>query len=315
MKSLKNNFAFDISTSQLRIYKAGRQLIETPTEINFDNKLIKNLIVNGRIAEFNATQILLRQELQKLQKPILGFLYPSFTSLVSVPSERNEVSIRAFRDSMQQLGFRDNLMIHDCFVAAVGLDVFSDNFSANIIDFGAGKTSITTVYRGGIIKNEMFDISGSYLDQAIQTYFSNNYDLIIELKDAEKLKIEFVDIRENFNLHKSICVQGVNKNTKSKTTISIQSIEISNYLKDHIEWLLDRIARHYDDLEDEVLKEIKIKGSFIIGGAAKLRGLIDLIAKKINVSPKSYNQNVDFMKVGLEKIQSSINQYDKYLMK
>lgn len=314
MKKNKNNFAFDIGTDKLRIYKDGHQLIEVSTEINYEGRIVDDLIVNGKIADFNATQILLRQELRKLQKPILGFLYPSFSSLISVPSERNEVSMRGFRDAMQHLGSRKNFMIYDSYVAAVGLEIFSDDFSAMIVDFGAGKTSVTTIYRGEILKNEIFDISGLYLDKTIQTYLRSNYDLIIGLKEAEKLKIEYVDIRKNASFDRLITIEGVDKITNTAKTVSIQSGEISNYIKNEIEWLVERIVRHYNNLEHSVLKEIEPRGVHLLGGALKLNGLIDLIAERINVAPKSYSLSVDYMKIGIEKIQLNIQRFHNYLM-
>lgn len=314
MKELKNNIGFDLGTSKFRLYKEGKQITEIPTRIEIGNKKHEKIIINGKIADLNGTEALLRQEIKKIQKPFLGFLYPTFTSLVSVPSDMNEVALRAFRDTMEHAGSKTCFMLNDCFIASTGLEIDIKNSTSMIVDSGAGKTSITTTKGFEIIKNDILDIAGLNLDETIQTYLSRKYNLIVDLKVAEKLKIDYADFRENMPIDKIVRVTGQVKLTDNIKDIEIQSSEITACLRNDIYLLVEKILRHFENLEDSESEKVKIMGVYLIGGVFKLNGLIDLIAKKINVNSKSYGFSNDYMKIGFEKIQANPGELLKYML-
>ncbi len=314
MKELKNNIGFDLGTSKFRLYKDGKQITEIPARIEIGDEKHEKVIINGKIADFNGTETLLRQEIKKIQKPFLGFLYPTFTSLVSVPSDMSEVALRAFRDAMEHAGAKTCFMLNDCFIASTGLEIDIKNSTSMIVDSGAGKTSITTTKGYEIIKNDILDIAGLNLDEAIQSYLSSKYDLIVDLKVAEKLKIEYADFRENKHIDKTVRITGQVKQSDSVKDIKIQSSEITECLRNDIELLVERIIRHFENLEDSDSEKIKMTGVYLIGGGFKLNGLIDLISKRIIVNSKSYGFSNDYMKTGLEKIQANPGELLKYMM-
>jgi rod shape-determining protein MreB len=195
-------------------------------------------------------------------------------------------------------------MLNDCFVAAKGLEIDIKNTSSMIVDCGAGKTSITTIRGYEIVRNDILDISGKNLDEAIQTYLRSKYNLLIDKKEAERLKINSVDFRKSGAIDTTVRVTGKEKKTGITKDVSVQSAEITGCLKKDIELLVEKIIRHFENLEDSDSEKIKSTGVHLIGGGFKLRGLIDLIAEKVNVSNKSYSLNSDYMKTGLEQIQS-----------
>lgn len=314
MKELKNTIGFDLGTSKFRFYKEGKQIGEIPAILDPDGKKNEKLVINGKIANFNGTESLLRQEIKKIQKPFLGFLHLPFNSLVSVPSDMNEVALRAFRDSMEHAGSKTCFMLNDCFIAATGLDIDIRNSTSMIVDCGAGKTSITTIKGYEIIKNDILDIAGINLDEAIQTYLSSKYDLIIDLKVAERLKIGYTDFGENQQLDKTVRVTGQVKQTGSIKVIEIQSSEITDCLKNDIELLIERIIRHFENLEDSESENIRMTGVYLIGGGFKLKGIIDLISKKLNVNSKSYELSNDYMKTGFQKIQANPGELLRYMI-
>jgi len=284
---------------------------ETPTELNYEGKIIDNLIVRGKISDFNAIEHLLRQETKKIQKPFLGFIYKPFTSIVSVPSDMNEVALRAFRDSMEHAGAIKCYMLFDCFIAATGLNIEIKNSTSMIVDCGAGKTSITTTRGFEIVKNDILDIAGSTFDEAIQTYLRSKYDLLIDSKEAERIKIEYADFRQNAITDRIVRITGIDKKSDVQKDISIQISEVLDCLKNDVDLLVDKIIRHYEKLEDFDADKIKANGVYLIGNGIKIKGLIELISEKLNVSNKSYSLSSDFMKIGLEKVQSNPEQYKK----
>ncbi len=283
--------------------------------IEHEGEIHNNLIINGKIASFQATELLLRNEIKKILKPILGFIYPTFTALVSIPSDSDEVAIRTYRDSLEHAGAKKCFMLYDCYIAAAGLEVDIKNSIAMIVDFGASKTSITTIREYEIIKNDILDIAGNNLNEAIQAYISRQYNLSIDLIDAEKLKIEYLDLESCSKNDKKIKISGKDKQSNTLKEISFQSKEISDCLNNEINFLIDRITRHLENLDYSDSQKIKSNGVYLIGGGIKLKGLIELIAKKMNVSKKSFNFTSDFMKIGFERIQSNPKELYMYMLR
>ena len=314
MKKIKDSIGFDIGTSKIRLYKQGKQVIETPTILKFEKSLVNDLVVNGKISDFNALKMLLRTEIKKIQKPRFKFYAPAFSALISVSSDTNEVALRAFRDAIQFTGATKSFMLQDCFFAATGLDIDIKNSTSMIVDCGAGKTSITTIQGYKIVKNNIYDTAGKSFDEAIQTYISKQYNLRINIKTAEKIKIELVDFRKDSS-NNQMQISGKDKTTSINKDIFIESVEINNSLKKDIDTIIDRIDRQLEYLSNTDSDKIKKNGIFLIGGGFKIKGLIDLIAEKLSVAPKSYNQDCDYMRIGFEKVQSNPDELFNCIMK
>lgn len=235
MKEFKNNIGFDLGTSKFRFYRGGNLLAEIPARIEIGDEKHGRVVINGRIADLHGTEALLRREIHKIKKPFLGFLHLPFSSLVAVPSDMNDVTLRSFREVLEHVGSQMSFMINDCFIAATGLEIDIKNSPSMIVDSGAGKTSITTINGFEIVKNDILDIAGITLDEAIQTYISRKYDLIIDLNLAEKLKIEYADFRDNIPIEKSIRITGQVKHSDTLKEIMIHSSEISECLENDVQ--------------------------------------------------------------------------------
>lgn len=304
MKKLKNTVGFDLGTSKLRLYKNGKQIVDTPTKFDFNNKTYDKLMSVGKISDFNATELLLRIELKKCQKRFLGFLYLPFNAIVSVPSDLNEVALRAFRDSMEHAGAKDIYMLNDCFVAAKGLSIDIKSSTSMIVDCGAGKTSITTIQGFEIVKNDILDIAGDGLNETIRAFLSSKYQMKVDLETIENIKTEHLDLRKNLSIDRQIKIAGKTKLTHKNQEITVSNSEITECLNNDIEMLVNRIVRHFENLEDIDVRKIKANGIHLIGGGFKLKGLVQLVSEKLTISRESYNSNLNYMKIGMEKIQS-----------
>lgn len=308
----KNNIAFDIGTSKVRICKDGKQLLEIVPLLEDKGEMFR-FINNGKIAGLYGAEQFIRQEIRKIQKPMFSFLHPAFTVLVSVPVGATEVDLRAYRDVMEGVGAKQCFMLYDCFVISIGLDIDMKKSVSMLVDFGAGKTSITTLKGYDILRYNLSEITGGNLDEAIRFYLSSKYNLTVDMAEAEKLKIQYVDFSDKV-FEKYIGVTGKEKNTDNKKNITILNTEITNCIKKDIDYLIEDIVRHYENLDEDIMENIKMTGIHLLGGGFKLKGLVEYVSKQINISEKSYNLNINYMSLGLEKIQSNPGELNKYLI-
>lgn len=315
MSNFKNCFAFDFGTSHFRVYHEGKKKIDVASELEQGGKVYTELVKNGVIADFNACDTLIRQNLKKIQKPILGFLGRPFSSIVSVPSNNNEVSLRAFRDLMEYAGSANVWMMQDCYLMGLGLGINIGYETYSIVDFGAGKTSITTVENKRIVNAEVVDCSLLILIDQLKTYLSINHEIIISDKSAEKLIIEFADFKLDDSREKLLRIEGTIKNSKEKTTVSIKNTEISGCLQNEIQLLIERIVRHIEKLDNDLKEKVFQRGLYVTGGASNIKGFKEVLRGKINVASQSYSSSESFLSDGIKMVLHKPEKYKEFMLR
>jgi len=315
MFSLKNIIGFDFGTSKFRFYKDGKLISDITPEITIDNHTYKNLIKAGKIADFTGTESLIRQEIKKILPPVWGIFQKGFSALVSVPSDMNHVALRAYRDIMNFAGGKDMYIIPDSVVAAIGLEIDIRNTSNIIIDCGAGKTSITILKNGNIISNDILEEAGNSLDDSIKTHISKKYNLILSSKEIFEIKSQYIDVREANQTDRTVRVGGKDKTTLQIKNISIQSKELSDCIEPDIHYIIKKIARHIENLDEPIKERIEQNGIYLIGGSFKLEGLIERISEKVSVHTKSHSTNIDYMRLGMERILANPIEFRNYMFR
>ena len=143
---------------------------------------------DGVIADFTATQLMLKNIMQKIvQRHNLG--RPRV--VVGVPSGITEVEERAVEESILQAGAKEVYLIEEPMAAAIGanLDVAEPSGSI-IVDIGGGTTEVAVISLGGIVVSNSLRIAGDELDEDIVNYIKKEMNLAIGNTTAEQIKVE-----------------------------------------------------------------------------------------------------------------------------
>lgn len=301
MKSFHKSIAIDLGGSRSRFYKNGQLLSDIPSDVITSGQQTISFISRGEIATLSTAERFLQKAIRTFHKPILGIFKNPYTALVSVPASIGEVGIRAFRDVMQGAGASEVYMLRDALAATLSLGLTANDIST-FVDFGAGKTTITTLDGYDIKKCELLDICGKGLDIAIQLYLQRTYDLRISVETVRQLKENHLDLSKTAT-DWSISVAGKGKETGNDRIVSIQHSELVACISDDINELTDKIITHIGWLEDDLSEHIRQKGIYLTGNSFKMKGLVDFVAQKIPVQPESY-AGIDYLGCGLQKMQT-----------
>ncbi|HER43219.1 MAG TPA: rod shape-determining protein, partial [Candidatus Eisenbacteria bacterium] len=156
-----NDIAIDLGTANTLVYLKGNGIVlNEPSVVAVDQKTKKVYAVgaeaksmlgktpdhiiavrpmkDGVIADFEITEVMLREFIKKSQKKRF-FIRPRI--VISVPSGITEVERRAVTDSAQNAGARDVYLVAEPIAAAIGVGLPVDKPSGNmIIDIGGGTT-------------------------------------------------------------------------------------------------------------------------------------------------------------------------------
>src|ERR1051325_7053949 len=163
--------------------EAKLMLGRTPDEINAVRPL-----KDGVIADFQVTEHLLREFVQRVQKHKF-LVRPRI--IICVPSGITEVEKRAVIDSAVRAGCREVLLVPEPIAAAIGVDLPVDTPTGNmVVDIGGGTTEIAVIALNGIVTKTSIRTGGDEMDEAIMNYAKKAYNMLIGEQTAERIKIE-----------------------------------------------------------------------------------------------------------------------------
>jgi rod shape-determining protein MreB len=304
--SLTQELAIDLGTANTVIISDGKIMVDEPSIVAIDyqtNKLVaignqarqmhgkthSNIktvrpLKDGVIADFNATEMMLRGMIRKVRSR--GSLFsPSLKMVICIPSGSTNVEIRAVRDSAEHAGGREVYMIYEPMAAALGagLDVEAPE-GHMIIDIGGGTTEIACISLGGIVCSESINVAGDVLTEDIQAYVRQQHNIRIGERTAEDIKIavgaavsELADEPDDF------VVTGPNVLTSLPSTLTLSYSEIAYALEKSLVKIDATIMKVLEMVPPELYADIVRKGIYLAGGGALLKGLDRRLTEKTNI--------------------------------
>ncbi|MGD8413221.1 MAG: rod shape-determining protein [Candidatus Latescibacterota bacterium] len=266
---------------------------------------------DGVIADFQITEMMLREFIRKSQKKKL-FIRPRI--VIAVPSGITEVEKRAVRDSAEHAGAREVFLIAEPIAAAIGVGLPVDKPSGNmIIDIGGGTTEIAVIALDGIVANSSIRVGGDELDDAIVNYVKRTYNLLIGEQTAELIKIKIgtaakLDRPLEMEVKGRDLVAGIPKNLK------LTSEEIRVAISEPIAQIVEALKSALEQTPPELAADIVDRGIVMTGGGALLRGLDSLLKDETNLPINVVDDPLLCVVLGTGKVLDNVHLYDRILM-
>ena len=256
-------------------FEAKEMLGRTPEKI----KAVKP-INDGVIADFTATQMMLKNIIQKIcRKYNIGRL----RVVVGVPSGITEVEKRAVEESILQAGAKEVYLMEEPIAAAIGAGLEISEPNGNIIvDIGGGTTEVAVISLGGIVVCDSVRIAGDELDQAIINYVKREMNLAIGDTMAEDIKIR-VGCALPLVSVETMEIRGRDLNTGLPKTIKISSEQVRQAIEEPIFQIVDVIKMALEKTPPELSSDVMERGIILTGGGALIRNLDKLISQKTGI--------------------------------
>ncbi|MBQ3083445.1 MAG: rod shape-determining protein, partial [Alistipes sp.] len=241
-----------------------------------ENPNIKTIrpLKEGVIADFNATELMLRSLIKKVKTS--GSLFaPSLRMVICIPSGSTNVEIRAVRDSAEHAGGREVYMIYEPMAAALGagLDVEAPE-GHMVIDIGGGTSEIACISLGGIVCSESINVAGDVFTSDIQNYVRQQHSIRIGERTAESIKIAIgAAISELEEEPEDYVVTAPNMLTALPQTVKLSYSEIAYALENSLVKLDDALMKVLESMPPELYTDIVKNGIYLTGGGALIKGL------------------------------------------
>ena len=304
--SLTQELAIDLGTANTLIIHNGKVVVDEPSIVAVDvhtghliavgeqaqkmhertNPNIRTIrpLKDGVIADFNATELMLRSLIKKVKTS--GSLFsPSLRMVICIPSGSTNVEIRAVRDSAEHAGGREVYMIYEPMAAALGagLDVEAPE-GHMVIDIGGGTSEIACISLGGIVCSQSINVAGDVFTADIQAYVRQQHNIRIGERTAEAIKCSIgAAVADLADEPEDFVVTAPNMLTALPQTVSLSYSEIAYALDNSLVKLDDALMKVLESMPPELYTDIVKSGIYLAGGGALIKGLDRRLHEKTGI--------------------------------
>ena len=239
---------------------------------------------DGVIADFNATELMLRGMIRKI-KTRSSIFSPSLKMVICIPSGSTNVAIRAVRDSAEHAGGREVAMIHEPMAAALGAGIDVEAPEGNmIIDRGGGTSEVACISLGGIVCSESIDTAGDAYTNDIIEYIRQQHGVRVGERTAEEIKCKIgAAVPELEDAPEDYVVTAPNILTALPQTISLSYNEIAYALDKSLAKLDAALMKVLQEMPAELYTDVVRNGIYLAGGGALIKGLDRRLSKKTGI--------------------------------
>ena len=239
---------------------------------------------DGVIADFNATELMLRGMIKKVKTS--GSLFaPSLRMVICIPSGSTNVEIRAVRDSAEHAGGREVYMIYEPMAAALGAGLDVEAPEGNmVIDIGGGTSEIACISLGGIVCSESINTAGDVFTNDIQSYVRQQHNIRIGERTAEAIKCSIgAAVSDLEQEPEDFVVTGPNMLTALPQTVSLSYSEIAYALEKSLTKIDAALMKVLESMPPELYADIVKNGIYLAGGGALIKGLDRRLNEKTGI--------------------------------
>ena len=301
--SLTQELGIDLGTANTLIIHNDKVVVDEPSIVAIDahseklvaighqarqmhektNPRIRTIrpLKDGVIADFNATELMLRGMIKKVR--MSGSLFsPSLRLVICIPSGSTNVEIRAVRDSADRAGAREVYMIFEPMAAALGAGLDVEAPEGNmIIDIGGGTSEIACISLGGIVCSESINVAGDVFTADILNYVRQQHNIRIGERTAEAIKCSIgAAVPQLDEEPEDYIVTGPNVLTALPQTVSLSSNEIAYALEKSLVKLDAALMSVLEKMPPELYADIVKNGVYLAGGGALIKGLDKRLSEK-----------------------------------
>ena len=232
---------------------------------------------DGVIADFEVTKAMISYFVRKV---ITGMRIVKPRMVICVPAGITQVEKRAVVESALQAGAREVKLIEEPMAAAIGAGLPIHEPRGNmVVDIGGGTTEVAVISLSAVAYSESVRIAGDELNDAIQRYVQDEFQLLIGENMAEAAKIQIasaVPLAEPLQYR----VAGKNLVDGNPKSVVLTDAHVREAIREPVGAIVAAVRRALEKTPPELVADIATNGLLLAGGGALLKGLDKLITQQ-----------------------------------
>ena len=300
---LGKDLAMDLGTANTLIYTAKDGIVlNEPSVVALDVRSEKVLAVgreakeylgrtpdriravrpmkDGVIADFEVTKVMIAYFIRKV---IQGFSLVKPKVVICVPTGITQVEKRAVIESGLQAGAREVRLVEEPMAAAIGAGLPIEEPLGNmVVDIGGGTTEVAVISLSAVAYSESVRIAGDEINDAIQRYVQDEFQMLIGENMAEKVKIA---IGSAAPLPAPLIgtIAGKNIVDGKPKVVEITDAQVREAIREPVAAIIQAVKRALEKTPPELVADIHTNGLLLAGGGALLKGLDRLISENTSL--------------------------------
>jgi rod shape-determining protein MreB len=235
---------------------------------------------DGVIADFEVTKAMIAYFVRKV---ITGMRIVKPRMVICVPAGITQVEKRAVVESALQAGAREVKLIEEPMAAAIGAGLPIEEPRGNmVVDIGGGTTEVAVISLSAVAYSESVRIAGDEINDAIQRYVQDEFQLLIGENMAEAAKIQIASampLAEPMQYR----VAGKNLVDGNPKSIILTDGHVREAIKEPVAAIVAAVRRALEKTPPELVADIATNGMLLAGGGALLKGLDKLITQQTSL--------------------------------
>ncbi len=302
---LANDIGIDLGTANSVVFVRGRGIVfSEPSIVAMDKETHKTIAVgkeakrmlgrtpsniiavkplrDGVIADFEATETMLRYFLEKVRNVRHRFVLPPRV-VIAIPSGITSVEKRAVIETATKAGARAVYCIEEPKAAAIGIGLPVEEPIGNfVIDIGGGTTEMAVISLGDIVVRRSIRIGGNEMDESIIEYLKKKYNLLVGERTAEEIKIQ---IGSAWPLEEELSMEVTGRDLVEglPRKITVTSEEIREALKENLNTIVNEVRALLEETPPELSSDLVVRGLFMAGGGSLLKGISNLLSYETKI--------------------------------
>lgn len=306
----RHDLAIDLGTQSTQVYAAGRGIVLSEPSLAAVEGEGRRVIgagwaargllrdepagleavwplANGVVADFEIAERMLAHFIRKARRRACGsFLRPPMKprALVCVPAGATNLELSSVGRTVSAAGVRAVYTIEGPLAAAIGagLPIYHSR-GAMIVDIGSGKTEAAVLCMGEIVAGASIRGGGAAIDEAIRSHCRREHILSVDVREAERLKIELGSALPIGEQEEFAVADGVDLLSGNPKTILLNSTEIYRAIRGGVQSVVEAVRKTLESTPAELFSDIAQGGIVLCGGGTRLRLLADLLRYKVGV--------------------------------
>ncbi len=188
--------------------------------------------------------------------------------------------ISGFSESAHQAGARDVRLVEEPMAAAIGANLpIHEPLGNMVVDIGGGTTEVAVITLSAVAYAESVRVAGDAMNQAVQRYFKEEFQLLIGENTAERIKMA---IGSAFPLPEQLMVEVSGKDMVSGTpkVVRVTDGHMREALQEPVRVIVMAIRKALEKTPPELSADIASNGMLLAGGGALLKGLGALVSRE-----------------------------------
>lgn len=266
---------------------------------------------DGVIADFTATKKMLKHLVEKAcQKYVIA----KPRVVVCVPLGVTEVEERAVEEATIDAGAREAYLMEEPMAAAIGAGLkIGDPSGTMIVDIGGGTSEIAVISLGGLVTGKSLRIAGDELNDAIVNYIKREFNVIVGETTAEEIKVTIGSAYPSMTTEE-MDVKGRDLQTGLPKTITVNSTQIEESMKEVIMQIVDGIKMTLEKTPPELAADIMVNGITLTGGGALIKNIDRLIALETGIPVNIAQDPLDCVVRGAGKVLEDLDSLKSVLI-